>query len=56
MQVRDPKGRHDWITTLPRVMETELRAHLENVRRIHDKDLARRFGSVVLLTLWIASS
>ena len=48
--VRDPKGRRDRVTTLARVMEVELRAHLEKVRRIHDKDLSLGFGSVVLPT------
>lgn len=37
--VRDPKGKRDRATTLPRAVETELRAHLERVRRIHDADL-----------------
>lgn len=46
--VRDPKGGHDRVTTLPRVAEDELRAQLERVQRIHEKDLARGFGSVVL--------
>ncbi len=48
--VRDPKGRRDRVTTLPHVVEMELRAHLERVRRIHDADLRLGFGSVVLPT------
>ena len=48
--VRDPKGRHDRATTLPRLVEMPLRAHLEKVRRTHDADLERGFGSVVLPT------
>jgi integron integrase len=48
--VRDPKGRSDRVTTLPRVVELELRAHLERTRRIHDKDVALGFGSVQLPT------
>jgi integron integrase len=48
--VRDPKGRHDRVTTLPRVIDIPLRAHLEKVRRIHDEDLRLGFGSVVLPT------
>jgi integron integrase len=48
--VRDAKGRRDRVTTLPRSVETDLRAHLERVRRVHDKDLAKGFGSVVLPT------
>jgi integron integrase len=46
--VRDPKGRRDRVTTLPQTVETELRAHLEVVRRLHDADLRPGFGSVVL--------
>jgi integron integrase len=46
--VRDPKGGRDRMTTLPRVIEVALRAHLEKVRRTHDADLALGFGSVVL--------
>jgi integrase len=37
--VRDPKGGRDRVTTLPRMVEMELRAHLEAVRRTHDADL-----------------
>ena len=46
--VRDPKGRRDRVTTLPRLVETELRAHLERVRRVHDRDLQLGFGAVEL--------
>jgi integrase-like protein len=46
--VRDPKGGRDRMTTLPRVIEVALRAHLEKVRLTHDADLALGFGSVVL--------
>jgi integron integrase len=46
--VRDPKGQHDRVTTLPHSVETEPRAHLEAVRRVHDADLRLRFGSVFL--------
>ena len=48
--VRDPKGRRDRITTLPASIEIDLRAHLEKVRRVHDSDLERGLGSVVLPT------
>jgi integron integrase len=48
--IRDPKGRRDRNTTLPQSVETELRAHLERVRRVHDADLAHGFGSVALPT------
>ncbi|MEK6374541.1 MAG: integron integrase [Acidobacteriota bacterium] len=48
--VRDPKGRHDRMTTLPRAAETGLRAHLEQARRVHDADLRLGFGAVVVPT------
>ena len=48
--VRDPKGRHDRVTMLPRAVEIALRAHMERVRRIHDDDLHLGFGAVVLPT------
>lgn len=48
--VRDPKGKRDRMTTLPRAVETDLRAHLERVRRIHDADLRLGFGSVEMPT------
>jgi integron integrase len=48
--IRDPKGRRDRVTTLPKSVETALRAHLEKVRRRHDRDLAKGFGAVVLPT------
>ena len=46
--VRDPKGKRDRVTTLPRVVEVELRAQLERARRVHDRDLSLGFGSVAL--------
>ncbi len=46
--VRDPKGRRDRVTTLPHAVETELRAHLQSARQIHDADVRLGFGSVVL--------
>ena len=48
--VRDPKGRRDRVTMLPQVVEIELRAHLERVRRVHDDDLRLGFGSVAMPT------
>ncbi len=46
--VRDPKGRHDRLTTLPRSVEPDLADHLMKVKRLHDRDLAKGFGAVVL--------
>jgi integron integrase len=48
--IRDPKGRRDRLTVLPRAAEGPLRAHLERVRGLHEKDLAEGFGRVVLPT------
>ena len=50
LTVRDPKGGRDRLTTLPRSIEMPLRAHLEGVRRVHDKDLRLGFGCVALPT------
>ena len=46
--VRDPKGRHDRATTLPRVVEPDLKVQLERVRVVHQRDLALGYGSVEL--------
>jgi integron integrase len=46
--VRQGKGRKDRATMLPVAATEALRAHLVQVRRIHDGDLARGFGRVVL--------
>ena len=46
--VRDPKGGRDRVTTLPHLVDTVLRAHLEQVRRVHDADLRLGFGAVAL--------
>lgn len=46
--VRGGKGDKDRVTMLPAKLEAPLRAHLEKVRRIHDRDLAEGFGEVFL--------
>ncbi len=48
IRVRDGKGRKDRLTMLPAKVESPLRAHLERVRRQHDRDLKRGAGSVEL--------
>lgn len=48
--VRDPKGRHDRMTTLPQTTEESLRIHLGRVRALHEGDLKAGFGSVALPT------
>jgi integron integrase len=46
--VRDGKGQKDRITLLPGGLCDPLRAHLEQVRRLHDADLAHHLGAVEL--------
>jgi integron integrase len=46
--VRQGKGRKDRMTMLPAAAREALAAHLADVRRIHEADLARGFGRVVL--------
>jgi integrase len=44
--MRDGKGAKDRITALPRAVLRPLRAHLEDVRAIHDQDRNEGFGAV----------
>ena len=46
--VRQGKGRKDRMTMLPAAAREVLTVHLADVRRIHEADLARGFGRVVL--------
>jgi integron integrase len=46
--VRRGKGQKDRVTMLPEAARERLRAHLRDVRRQHDRDLANGFGRVVL--------
>ena len=46
--VRDGKGRKNRVTMLPASALTELQDHLVGVRRQHQQDLGRGFGSVYL--------
>jgi integrase len=46
--VRQGKGRKDRVTMLPAAAREALRGHLIDVRGIHETDLARGFGQVVL--------
>jgi len=48
IHVRDPKGRRDRITMLPRLMLEDLKEHLEMVRALHRRDLDEGFGGVWL--------
>jgi len=46
--VRQGKGRKDRVTMLPSAVREALTTHLEDVRRMHERDLAKGFGRVVL--------
>ena len=46
--VRQGKGQKDRVTMLPRAVRETLTKHLAAVRRLHEADLARGFGRVVL--------
>jgi len=46
--VRDGKGMQDRVTMLPDSLVTPLQEHLQRVKRLHDEDLARGYGSVYL--------
>ena len=46
--VRQGKGQKDRATVLPRAATEGLTRHLADVRRLHERDLARGFGRVVL--------
>jgi integron integrase len=46
--VRRGKGQKDRVTLLPAAVEARLRAHLDEVKAQHERDLAAGFGRVVL--------
>ena len=46
--VRDGKGAKDRVTMLPQAAIEPLKAHLERVRALHDRDLAAGYGEVWL--------
>jgi integron integrase len=46
--VRDGKGAKDRVTMLPLSVIAPLKQHLERVRELHEKDLARGYGDVEL--------
>lgn len=46
--VRDGKGMEDRITMLPDSVIIPLQEHLQHVKRLHEEDLARGYGSVYL--------
>lgn len=48
LTVHDGKGKKDRSVPLPRVLIPELRAHLQKIRNLHDKDLASGYAGVFL--------
>jgi integron integrase len=48
--VRDTKGKRDRVTILPRAAHDALREHLAKVKQVHERDLAKGFGRVILPT------
>jgi len=48
--IRDPKGRRDRVTMLPRSLDEPLRLQLTHARRLHDEDVAAGYGAVWLPT------
>src|SRR4051812_29537032 len=48
LMVRDTKGKRDRATMLPEIVIAPLRSHLEDVRALHNTDLQKGFGAVVL--------
>lgn len=46
--VRDGKGAKDRVTMLPSSLEQDLKAHLKEVKRLHEADLAAGHGQVYL--------
>jgi integron integrase len=46
--VRDGKGMEDRVTMLPGSLIAPLKEHLQRVKRLHEKDLARGYGCVYL--------
>ena len=46
--VRDGKGAKDRVTMLPASVVAPLQAHLERVRKLHERDVARGYGDVEL--------
>jgi integron integrase len=48
--IRDPKGRRDRATMLPNAVDEALHEQLESARAIHNQDLAKGWGAVMLPT------
>ena len=50
LYVRDTKGKRDRVTTFPLAAQPHVKEHLENVRALHQRDLAKGYGAVILPT------
>lgn len=48
--IRNPKGGRDRTTLFPKVLHERIRAQIETVQQLHNKDLAEGFGEVYLPT------
>jgi len=46
--VRDAKGGKDRVTMLPQITKKPLQEHLKKVKKIHEKDLEKGYGTVYL--------
>ncbi|MFH1639721.1 MAG: integron integrase, partial [Chloroflexota bacterium] len=46
--VRAAKGDKDRVTIFPKIVQDEMRQHLEKIKLLHDEDLARRQGEVYM--------
>jgi integron integrase len=46
--VRRPKGRHDYLTILPKSVVQRLREHIDGVRKSHEKAMKEGYGGVRL--------
>jgi integron integrase len=50
LTIRDPKGRRDRVTMLPKTVMKPLRMQLDAAKKLHEQDLAKGFGAVMLPT------
>lgn len=50
--VREGKGAKDRLTPFPEILKGELKAHLERIKLLHEKDVAEGFGRVWATPTW----
>jgi len=48
LYIRDSKGGKDRTTLFPKLLHEEVRTQLDNVKRLHEADLAKGYGETVL--------